>query len=119
MKAVLIKRRDMRLGLLALCAVVAATGCTRNSDRVYFDGVYFRTKASATSDDRRSFKVRVPGVDRSLDGARAAGEYEGTRYCIQNFGTSEIDWVIGPDGDAGKLVVEGNTMTLTGRCDLW
>ncbi|WP_245306237.1 hypothetical protein [Roseovarius aestuariivivens] len=113
------KRVGRRIGVLALCAVVAVAACTRTSERVYFNGVYFKTKAKSASDDRRSFVVRVPKVDRSLDGARAAGDYEGTRYCIENFGTSEIDWVRGPDGQGGTLAIDGNTLTLTGRCQLW
>jgi hypothetical protein len=113
------QRGGLRLGLVAVCAVIALAGCTNNKNRVLFDGEYFRTKAKSASDDRRSFVVRVPRADRSPDGARAAGAYEGARYCMESFGTSEIDWVQGPGGDDGTPVIEGNTLTLTGRCVLW
>lgn len=112
-------RSGLRGGLLALCALAVLAGCSNNKNRVLFDGEYFRTKAKSASEDRLSFVVRVPSVDRSLEGAREAGAYEGARYCIENFGTSEIAWVQGPDGDAGTLVVDGNTLTLSGRCVLW
>lgn len=112
-------RSGLRGGLLALRALAVLAGCSNNKNRVLFDGEYFRTKAKSASEDRLSFVVRVPSVDRSLEGAREAGAYEGARYCIENFGTSEIAWVQGPDGDAGTLVVDGNTLTLTGRCVLW
>ncbi len=114
-----IKRSTMRFGLVALCAVTVTAGCADRGERVLFDGVQFRTKSKATSEDRQSFLVRVPRVDRSIEGAREAGAYEAARYCIENFGTSEITWVIGPDGEAGSLVVDGNDLTLTGRCVLW
>lgn len=112
-------RGGARAGALALCAGLALAGCTNNEDRVYFDGEYFRTKAKSVSEDRRGFEVRVPRVDQSLEGARAAGAYEGARYCIKNFGVSEIAWDNGPDGEDGTLLIDGNTLTLTGRCVLW
>ena len=39
----------------------------------------------------------VNGVSASLDGAREAGRHEGTKFCIDAFGTSKINWKVGPD----------------------
>lgn len=102
---------------LALTAAVAGCGGGGfwNQDPVLFEGVEFRQKSSPVSrDDRRSFEVAVRPVSASLTGAREAGKYEGTRYCIQNFGNSDIKWQIGPDSEV--LPVEDDTLTLTGRC---
>lgn len=102
---------------LALTAAVAGCGGGGlwNQDPVLFEGVEFRQKSSAVSrNDRRSFQVSVRPVSASMTGAREAGKYEGTRYCIQNFGNSDIKWQIGPNSEV--LPVENDTLTLTGRC---
>ena len=108
-----------RAGLLLLAGFLALTACTKTQDRVFFDGQYFRTKAKHTSDDRQSFTVRVPRITKGLAAAREAGRYEGTRYCVENFGTSEIAWVNGPDADEAALRINGTTLLLDGRCVLW
>ncbi|MEM6482272.1 MAG: hypothetical protein AAF922_13255 [Pseudomonadota bacterium] len=69
--------------------------------------------------DRQNFVVNVPKVARSVNGAREAGRYEATRYCLSNFGTSEILWAIGPDTSDGRLVVEQNDFNFRGTCILW
>lgn len=108
-----------RVCLTLLAAVIALGACSRSQDRVYFDGKYFRTKAKHTSDDRQSFFVKVPRIDQGLAAGREAGRYEGTLYCVENFGTSEIAWVNGPDADDADLNIDGNTLVLNGRCVLW
>lgn len=110
----------VRLTLLGLAVVIALGACSdRDRQRVLFDGVYFRTKAKAVKDDRQSFNVEVPKANRSINGAREAGRFEGTRYCIENFGTSDINWSLGPDAEDGRLVIENNDLRLSGRCVLW
>ena len=104
--------------LAALC-LLALGACNANKDkRILFDGIHFRTKAKAI--DRKvsaaDFGVEVKSASQSLDGARAAGEYAGIRYCIANFGSSRIDWAIGPDTDPAALRIEGDTLTFRGTC---
>lgn len=109
-----------RLAVVALVCLATLPACTRNEQRVLFDGVYFRTKAKAVDkSNRQDFVVNVPKVARSVNGAREAGRFEGTRYCISNFGTSEILWSIGPDTADGRLVVENNDFNFRGTCVLW
>ncbi|MEM8582075.1 MAG: hypothetical protein AAGF50_12840 [Pseudomonadota bacterium] len=106
--------------IFALCIAALAACGERDQQRVLFDGVYFRTKAKAVDKaDRQSFVVNVPKVQRSFNGAREAGRFEGTRYCLSNYGTSEILWSIGPDTADGRLVVENNDFNFRGRCVLW
>jgi hypothetical protein len=85
---------------------------------VTFDGLAFRTSSSAVDRraDRKEFDVLVRNATQSIDGAREAGRFEGTRYCINNFGTSRIAWSVGPDTEASRLVLSNGNLALRGRC---
>ncbi|KIC47083.1 hypothetical protein RA28_05120 [Ruegeria sp. ANG-S4] len=106
--------------LPTLLLLTLACACTVRSasDRVLFDGKYFR--ASARSVDKRAspadFTVTVNGVSASLDGAREAGRYEATRFCVQNFGSSRIEWKAGPDAEPQTMRVENDKLTFSGKC---
>ncbi len=105
------------IGVIAVLSIASA--CSRESeDRILFDGYSFRAKAKLV-DKKNSptdFTVTVKGVSASLDGAREAGRYEGTRFCIQNIGSSKIDWRVGPDTDPQNLQIVNNTVTFVGSC---
>ncbi|MBY5989197.1 MULTISPECIES: hypothetical protein [Roseovarius] len=112
--------RGARTLVLALMAGAMLAGCARNSERVTFNGVFYKQKSKAASkDNRQLFVVTVPRVDRGYDGALAAGAYEGKRYCVQNFGTSEIEWYRSPLAPRGTVQPDGNKLTFTGKCVLW
>ncbi len=107
------------LGALAALVFVSSCGLvTPSSDRVVFDGQYFRAKAKVV--DKKvsltDFTVVVNGVSASLDGAREAGRYEGTKFCIANFGSSRIDWKVGPDTDPQNLRISDDKLTFAGKC---
>jgi len=105
--------------MLGLCMALGA--CVKTTDRILFNGVFYKAKSKAADkNDRQNFVVTVPRVDRGFDGAVQAGAYEARRYCIENFGTSEIIWAQGPDGATQRSIpVEGNKITFTGRCHTW
>lgn len=103
--------------LLASCSKVQ--NLTGGQGKTTFDGVQFRARIQKSGDDRQSFVITVPKVSRSLDGAREAGRYEATRYCIKNYGTSDVVWVNSPDADEGQIVVSDDTMTFRGSCAGW
>ncbi|WP_246044009.1 hypothetical protein [Ruegeria sediminis] len=105
------------LGVFAVAALVAGCG-ERKEFRVLFDGHYFRTKAKVVDKKKTlaDFTVRVDDVSASLDGAREAGRHAGTRYCIENYGTSRIDWKVGPDTEPRQLRIVDNTLTFAGTC---
>lgn len=101
------------LGLLAL------GGCNADKDKqMRFDGVHFKTKVQPV--DRKvsitEFTAEVKKASQSLEGARAAGEHAGTRYCVVNYGSSRIDWQIGPETDPTTLVLDKDTLTFRGTC---
>ena len=106
----------MRVLGIALPILVALAGCAEDDDRIRFDGQVFRTKATKDADDRSYFKVSVNRPEQSLAGARAAGTHEAIRYCIENYGTSVIDWSDGPDVADDALVIDRGALELRGRC---
>lgn len=114
-------RADLRpvwlLGLF-LIATVLLTACSpeRRSDRIAFDGQLFRASAKKLDKQRLDFEVTVRPVSASLNGALEAGLHEGIRYCIGNFGTSEIDWVNGPEADDNTLQISNDRLVLQGTC---
>ena len=106
------------LGAVVLLAVVA--GCTKREDKLFpFDGHYYKVKSSPV--DKKvtlaDFTLTVSQVSQSLDGAREAGGYEGIRYCIKYFGSSKIDWKVGPDTEPKNLRIVDDTLSFAGRCD--
>ena len=104
-------------GVLIACAFALSACSERREERVLFEGEYFRANASRVDrDDRTSFSVQVAGISRSFEGALEAGRYEATRYCVQQFGTSDIIWIEGPDDDAETLDIKNDRLTLRGSC---
>ena len=85
-------------------------------DRVAFDGQNYRGAVRTERRDRINFTASVRPVSASLDGAILAAEYEGIKHCIKFFGTSRIDWSVGPETDRAALPIDGDTLIFTGRC---
>ena len=104
--------------ILALAATLG--GCERagifQRNAPVFDGQRFRTQIKTERRDRQDFAVTVKQVSKSLEGAIAAAEYKAIQHCIQFFGTSEIDWTVGPDVDPQSLPVTNDSITLRGSC---
>ncbi|WP_371688496.1 hypothetical protein [Ruegeria sp. EL01] len=105
--------------LVSACLMVSACGLFRPSDdRILFDGQSFRAKAKVV--DKKvspaNFTVVINGVSASLDGAREAGRYEGTKFCIENFGSSRIEWKVGPDTEPQQLQISDDKLTFAGTC---
>ena len=107
------------LTVALLAAVLAISGCSRK-ERLLFDGNYYPAKERGISkDDRNAFEVSVRRADQGLAGAREAGRHAGSRYCIENFGTSQIEWVQGPDDPDESLQLSNGALRLSGRCVTW
>ena len=95
-------------------------GCSNtfglDENKVPFDGYYFSSKLTQKKTDDRYFTVKVRRSSRSLSGAREAGRYEATKFCIKNFGTSDIKWALGPDDE--NVGLTGSILKLSGKCDV-
>ncbi|WP_047997007.1 hypothetical protein [Puniceibacterium sp. IMCC21224] len=107
----------MRTVLLITCATLVLASCTRDRANVHaFNGVNYRGKVSSTRADRQHFVATVSPVSKGLEGAIEAGRYEGTKHCIEFYGTSDIDWVVGPDTPQDQLRLDGDALTFQGAC---
>ena len=107
----------MRATITLLIVLASVAACGQESRRPAFDGKFFRASASKNGDSRADFAVKVRPVSASLEGAIEAGRYEATRYCVKLFGTSDIDWAVGPDQDPETLVVANDTLNFSGVCN--
>lgn len=110
----------MRAMAVILIAIMALGGCTERAKRVYFDGKLYPTREKRVSKENRDqFVVTVRRASQGIDGAREAGRHGGSKYCIKNYGTSEIEWANGPDAPAENLQISNGNLILTGRCVTW
>lgn len=110
-------RRLLAMGCATFLILALMAGCARREDRVLFDGEFFRAKVSREDRKaRQGFTVKVSPVSSGFEGALQAGEYEATRYCIETYGTSDIDWIVGPEAEAESLPVVNNSLTMAGEC---
>jgi len=100
---------------VSLIALIALAACS-DDERVRFDGQLFKGRLDASKEDTRQFVATVSPVAASLDGAREAARYEGTKYCIAQFGNSYIDWTNSPDAEEADLQIENGTLTVVGAC---
>ncbi|WP_108837595.1 hypothetical protein [Tateyamaria sp. Alg231-49] len=105
------------MGLMLIATVLlTACGNERRADRIAFDGQYFRTDAKKLDKRRLDFEVTVRPVSASLNGALEAGLHEGIRYCIGNFGSSDIRWANGPESENGQVPISNDRLVLQGTC---
>jgi hypothetical protein len=107
---------EMKLMIPIVAATLALTACENKNDRIAFDGEFFRTKVKKVDKQLDVFTVNIRDVSRSLDGAREAGRYAGTEYCVAQFGSSEIEWSVGPETPTEQLQVVDDTLIFSGVC---
>ncbi len=78
-----------------------------------------RVRVQASLDrgqDRRDFAVTVSPFAAIAEQALESGRYKATVYCLKAYGGSDIAWTIGPDQPVEELSVQGDSVTLQGRC---
>lgn len=114
--------RGANLGLAVLCAsaLLVMASCTKREDKLLpFDGFLYKAKAGPVDKkvSRADFTTTVWEVSQSLEGARQAGRYEATKYCIKEYGSSKVAWSVGPDTPPENLRIVDDTLTFAGRCD--
>lgn len=106
----------MKLTLPVVLFALALSGCTDSKNRITFDGHYFRTKVAKVGGQREDFTVSVRDISKSFEGARAAALHAGNAYCVGTYGSSKIDWVVGPDTPVSALRLADNTLVYSGTC---
>lgn len=119
------RNRFAKLGLCVLLGL-AVTGCERakgalTTQGYAYEGTIFKGKLQRDSDDRANFSVTVRGADRGLPGALEAGRIEANRYCIEQYGNSDITWSgLSPDSDPETVqLLDGGMLSMSGRCSAW
>lgn len=110
-------------GLKALGTVVLILGlaaCGGREERMTFDGNYYPAKSSAGAQDRCDFTASVTRASQGVAGAQRAARHAATRYCVNTYGTSKIDWAGVPDGSQGPAFSRaGDRISVAGRCVIW
>ncbi|NNE53571.1 MAG: hypothetical protein HKN30_14355 [Sulfitobacter sp.] len=106
----------MKILIPMLIGVLVLTGCGNNDDRILFDGHYYRTKVKKVDGQIDVFTVQIRDVSQSLEGARQAGRFAGTEYCVENYGSSDIKWEVGPDTPDAELQIVDNRLIFSGVC---
>lgn len=100
---------------LSACGGRKLTDFGRKKETITFDGFQYKTKATQYNKaERDHFEVTVSQATQSLAGARQAGGYAATKYCIKQYGTSSVDWVIGPETET--IVPVDDKIRLEGYC---
>lgn len=106
----------MRLVALMI-ALAALAGACSSSKEVAFDGHVYQTWLEASRQDTRAMTIYVSPASAGLRGAREAALYEATKYCLENFFSSDAVWSIGPYSAADELVYLGDRLEFRGRCE--
>ena len=68
------------------------------------------------SGNQESTFRRADSLIIGIDGAIQAAEYQAVKHCIHLYGTSDIDWEVGPDTPKDQLSITSDSLTLSGRC---
>ncbi|MDT8329266.1 MAG: hypothetical protein RQ750_18180 [Roseovarius sp.] len=105
--------------VMITCAVLMLAGCTEIKERSFFEGKYYPPKTRVEKGDRRNFTASVRRASRGINGAQQAAVHEATRYCLESFGTSEIEWSGVAKGEGPVYGRSGDTVSVTGRCIIW
>lgn len=102
------------LGMLSGCGVTKGLFTGTGPE---FDGQRFRGSAKALErGDPKRFVATVRPASASVSGAIAAAEYEAIGHCIHYYGTSDIDWEVGPDTAPEAFAIDNDQLSLRGAC---
>jgi hypothetical protein len=68
------------------------------------------------ADDPRDFAVTVDAPGVPLEALRESLRHPATRYCIERYGSSDIDWVIDPATGDWQRMIDGDDQIFSGSC---
>lgn len=116
--------RSAKLALIGAAAVLVLSACSGRStigsskNRVFFDGFYFPAKVRPVDKktQRDEFIIEMKRVTQSLNAAGEAAHFEGTRYCVEEFGSSVIEWAQDPLTTTETRVPSNDQLTFRGTC---
>ncbi|MEM8850589.1 MAG: hypothetical protein AAGE03_11210 [Pseudomonadota bacterium] len=104
-------------GLTGISSPFLGPGAGTRRGVAEVQGVRFRTRVTATSDDRRNFLTSTPGAARAPVAASEAGRTQAITYCLRLFGGSQIQWTVGPDVEPEQIALDdAGTLVMSGRC---
>ena len=107
----------MKKQVWAGTVLVALSACGDGShNTIVYEGAGFTGGLSSVRGDRASFVARGGPASASLEGARQAAAYQVVRHCIEYLGSSDVEWINGPDVEDSALVIEDDNVILSGRC---
>ncbi|MEP2784003.1 MAG: hypothetical protein ABJO67_11500 [Pseudoruegeria sp.] len=104
----------MKYMILFIAGLSLSACADKNPQR--FDGIAFKTDVDSKRKTRRDFTVSVSPAAASLDGAGQAARWESARHCIKYFGSSDVDWSVGPETDYGQIAISEGKAVFAGRC---
>ena len=106
------------IGVAAL--IIGLAGCADREQRMFFDGNHYPASSGADQQGLRAFTASVTRASQGINGAQAAALHEATRYCVNTYGTSTIDWANVPPGTKGPAYGRsGDRVSVAGRCVIW
>lgn len=108
------------LALVSGCSVIRnGTNALSGGARQSFDGNQYRARLVKNDEAPQQFAVVVGDLDKGLAGAKEAGRYEATKYCLKNYSVSDVNWTVGPDMDDAALPIADGRLELRGECVGW
>lgn len=106
---------------LAGCSIFGGNGGPFGVGRIFGDGgasaagLPFRAQLRR-GDDPRNFVVTARAGGVGVGEARESVRFPATRYCLETYGASDVDWVIDPETGDWAFSRAGQDMVFQGRC---
>ncbi len=110
---------------IALTLAVPLMGCDQAKAKLarnsyFYQGVTFKSKIEKSKESRQDFRVVVPNASKGLTGAREAARVGANRYCIENYGSTDMTYAgQSPDSENEDLILTDGKLVFSARCAGW
>ena len=111
--------------VLALSLIASLAACERAKDKLtrnshVHEGVTFKTKIEKSKESRQDFRVVVRNATNGLTGSREAARVAAARYCIENYGSTDMTFAgQSPDSKNEEVTMTDGKLIFSGRCAGW
>ena len=105
-----------------VAVALTVSGC---GDSEWFGGIFggdgseaglpYRASLART-EEPRSFAVRVTAGEATVDDVRESARMPATRYCLETYGGSDVDWDMDSASGDWEFARDGEFMVFSGRC---